>query len=239
MATRRAPTPRRRCISWSRPTFGPTALEVSAVQAIGPRRWIDQQLPVPESPIPDGLDGNAVRSQVFLNMATGPDQLRQRAMFAPQPDHRRVGQQGEQRRRTDRTWVRLLSRNAFGNFRTLLRDVSLSPTMGKYLDNVYNRKATATTSPNENYARELLQLFSIGTWQLNNDGSAEARRRRASRSRATARRRWPTSPARSPGWTYPADAGGHHGQLEPRVLRRRAWCRRPTRRGTTPAPRRC
>jgi hypothetical protein len=151
-------------------SFGPTALDVTSVQAIGPSGWIDQQLVMPESPMPDGLDGNAVRSQLFLNMATGPDQLRQRMMFALSQtivvSANKVSNGNELT-----PWVRLLSRNAFGNFRTLLREVSLSPTMGKYLDNVYNRKATATTSPNENYARELLQLFSIGTWELNQDGS--------------------------------------------------------------------
>ncbi len=151
-------------------TFGPTALDVANVQAMGPSAWMQQQFAMPESPIPDGLDGNAVRAQVYLNMANGPDQLRQRAIFALSQtivvSANKVGG-GEQLT----PWMRLLSRNAFGNFRTLLRDVSLSPTMGKYLDNVYNRKATTTTSPNENYARELLQLFSIGVWELNNDGS--------------------------------------------------------------------
>lgn len=151
-------------------TFGPTALDVASVQAIGPAAWIQQQLAMPESPIPDGLDGNAVRAQVYLNMANGPDQLRQRAIFALSQtivvSANKVGNGAELT-----PWMRLLSRNAFGNFRTLLRDVSMSPTMGKYLDNVFNRKATATASPNENYARELLQLFSIGVWELNNDGS--------------------------------------------------------------------
>ncbi len=71
------------------------------------------------------------------------------------------------------SWARLMSRNTFGNYRTLLREVSLSPAMGKYLDNVFNRKASATTSPNENYARELLQLFSVGVWRLNDDGSQQ------------------------------------------------------------------
>jgi hypothetical protein len=133
-------------------SFGPTALDVTSVQAIGPSGWIDQQLVMPESPIPDGLDGNAVRSQLFLNMATGPDQLRQRMMFALSQTI--VVSANKVSNGSELTpWVRLLSRNAFGNFRTLLREVSLSPTMGKYLDNVYNRKATATTSPNENYAR--------------------------------------------------------------------------------------
>ncbi len=151
-------------------TFGPTALDVATVQSIGPAAWLQQQLAMSESPIPDGLDGNAVRAQVYLNMANGPDQLRQRAIFALSQtivvSANKVGS-GEELT----PWMQLLSRNAFGNFHTLLREVSLSPTMGKYLDNVYNRKATTTTSPNENYARELLQLFSLGTWELNVDGS--------------------------------------------------------------------
>ena len=151
-------------------TFGPTATEVVKVQSIGPQAWIDEQFEMPESPIPDGLDGNAVRAQAYLNMANGPDQLRQRAIFALSQtivvSANKVGGGPELT-----NWLRMLSRDAFGNFRTLLRDVALSPTMGKYLDNVYNRKATATTSANENFARELMQLFSVGTWRLNNDGS--------------------------------------------------------------------
>ena len=151
-------------------SFGPTALDVVSVQSMGPAAWINQQMALPESPLPDGLNGDAVRSQLFLNMADGPDQLRQRVMFALSQTI--VVSANKITTGEELTpWVRLLSRNAFGNFRTLLREVSLSPTMGKYLDNVYNRKATATTSPNENYARELLQLFSIGMWELNNDGS--------------------------------------------------------------------
>jgi uncharacterized protein (DUF1800 family) len=151
-------------------TFGPTALDVANVQAIGPAAWIQQQLQMPESPMPDGLDSNAVRAQLYLNMANGPDQLRQRAIFALSQTIV-VSANKVNTGESLIPWVRLLSRNAFGNFRTLLGEVSLSPSMGKYLDNVFNRAATATASPNENYARELLQLFSIGVWELNNDGT--------------------------------------------------------------------
>ena len=151
-------------------SFGPTALDVAAVQGMGPNAWLSDQFQLPESLVPDGLDSTQLRAQVYLNMATGPDQVRQRAMFALSQivvvSANKV---------IDGSalvnWTRLLSRNAFGNYRTLLREVSLSPTMGKYLDNVFNRAATATASPNENYARELLQLFSVGVWQLSNDGS--------------------------------------------------------------------
>jgi uncharacterized protein (DUF1800 family) len=151
-------------------TFGPTALDVASVQSIGPSAWIQQQFQMPESQMPAGLDSNAVRAQLYLNMANGPDQLRQRAIFALSQTIV-VSANKVNTGESLIPWVRLLSRNAFGNYRTLLREVSLSPTMGKYLDNVFNRKATATTAANENYARELLQLFSIGVWELNTDGS--------------------------------------------------------------------
>ena len=151
-------------------SFGPTALDVQTVQNIGPQAWLADHFALPESLLPDGLDSGQLRSQIYLNMATGPDQLRQRAMFALS----QIVVVSANKLNSGESltpWARLLSRNTFGNYRTLLREVSLSPSMGKYLDNVFNRKATATTSPNENYARELLQLFSVGVWQLNNDGS--------------------------------------------------------------------
>jgi hypothetical protein len=67
----------------------------------------------------------------------------------------------------------MLADNAFGNFEGLLYQVTLSPAMGHYLDMVDNAKATPQegTEPNENYARELLQLFSIGTIELKRDGT--------------------------------------------------------------------
>ena len=56
----------------------------------------------------------------------------------------------------------ILARGAFGNYRTLLQDVSLSPMMGRYLSHLRNRKKEGTLEPAENYAREVMQLFSIG-----------------------------------------------------------------------------
>lgn len=153
-------------------TFGPTAAEVVAVQTSGREQWIEHQFVTPASPMPDGLDGNQVRNQLFLNMANGSDQLRQRMMFAlSQIIVVSANKTGSGEELTP--WVQLLSRNAFGNYRTLLEEVTLSPTMGKYLDLAYNRKASSKSSPNENYAREMLQLFSIGLWQLNQDGTIE------------------------------------------------------------------
>ena len=65
----------------------------------------------------------------------------------------------------------MLGNDAFGNFRQLLNDVTLSPMMGIYLSTLANDKGTATVDPDENYAREVMQLFTIGLWQLNPDGT--------------------------------------------------------------------
>lgn len=65
----------------------------------------------------------------------------------------------------------MLLTNAFGNYRTLLGDVTFHPVMGIYLSSFRNNKPTATTSPDENYAREIQQLFSIGLYMLNQDGT--------------------------------------------------------------------
>ena len=71
------------------------------------------------------------------------------------------------------TYYDVLLRNAFGNFRDLLRDVALHPAMGIYLSHVNNRKADPENNifPDQNFAREVMQLFSIGLFELNIDGS--------------------------------------------------------------------
>ena len=68
-------------------------------------------------------------------------------------------------------WYDILVRNSFGNFRDLLQEVTLSPKMGDYLTYVNNQKANGKQLPDENYAREVMQLFTIGLWMLNNDGT--------------------------------------------------------------------
>ena len=69
----------------------------------------------------------------------------------------------------------ILTDNAFGNYRTLLEQVSLSPAMGLYLTFLGNRKANAAAGsvPDENYAREIMQLFTIGLVKLNTDGTVQ------------------------------------------------------------------
>lgn len=160
-------------------TFGPTAADVDLVISSGYDQWLNNQFAMPESPMPDDPDVSDIRNQLFLNLANGQDQLRQRMIFALSQIivvSANKNSSGSELA----PWVRLLSRNAFGNFRTLLREVTLSPTMGKYLDNVFNRctrnaatcpNGSTTSVPNENYARELLQLFTIGLWELNQNGT--------------------------------------------------------------------
>jgi uncharacterized protein (DUF1800 family) len=62
-----------------------------------------------------------------------------------------------------------LSANAFGNYRTLMNDITLNPGMGNYLDMVRSTR----NNPNENFAREILQLFNIGLFMLNQDGTLQ------------------------------------------------------------------
>jgi uncharacterized protein (DUF1800 family) len=153
-----------------RATFGPTAADVAAVQADGPALWMAKQFNLQPTALPSGLDTGHIGAQVFTNMANAPDQLRQRMMFALSQIFV-VSMEKNVNGNELEPWVQLLSRNAFGNFRQLLKEVTFSPTMGKYLDLANSMKASASTSPNENYPREVMQLFTIGLKQLNQDGS--------------------------------------------------------------------
>jgi uncharacterized protein (DUF1800 family) len=68
-------------------------------------------------------------------------------------------------------WLQILSRNAFGNYRHLLKEITLDASMGNFLDMVNSVKPNGASAANENYPREVMQLFSIGLCQLNQDGS--------------------------------------------------------------------
>ena len=105
----------------------------------------------------------------YSNALYGPDQLRQRVAFAL---HQIlvVSANGEVNRPSWMTvYLQALDRNAFGSYRTLLQEITLTPAMGEYLD----MRLSTRTNPNENFAREILQLFSIGTVVLNQDGTAQ------------------------------------------------------------------
>jgi hypothetical protein len=104
----------------------------------------------------------------------GRDQLRQRVAFALS-EIMVVSQFGPLINEPDglASFYDLLVRNAFANFRTLLEEVTLHPMMGKYLSYLGNAKADPATGshPDENYAREVMQLFTIGLYRLNPDGT--------------------------------------------------------------------
>lgn len=197
-------------------SFGPKAADVAAIEASSPAAWLEQQFLLPATPVAGGADGNVVRNQLFLNMANAPDQLRQRTIFALSQiivvSSNKVGS-GEELT----PWVRLLSDHAFGNYRDLLRAVTVSPTMGKYLDGVYSRKASTNSSPNENYPRELLQLFSVGLWDLNQNGTLQLNAQgqaMPSYSQATIQEF-----ARAlTGWTYPTKPGATASNSNPQYF---------------------
>jgi uncharacterized protein (DUF1800 family) len=119
-------------------------------------------------PLPQTTDINVLRNGWYMNMANAPDQLRQRMIFA-------LSQlfvvSSDKNNNADQLlpWLATLDKHAFGNFGSLLREMTLNPAMGKYLDLANSR----TPSPNENYAREVMQLFTIGPVLLNRDGSVQ------------------------------------------------------------------
>ena len=115
-----------------------------------------------------------VEDAFWQQALTAPDQLRQRVkyalsqLFVISSDNTTAIQNMP---RGEAAYYDTLGADAFGNFRQLLGDVTLSPMMGQFLSMLQNDKGNATTDPDENYAREVMQLFTIGLWQLNDDGS--------------------------------------------------------------------
>lgn len=179
-------------------TFGPNmeAIDALADADLDFAGWIDDQMALPPSYHLDhyysfGLinpidpRGDDVREQYKGGPATlkvtvwwdlallSEDQLRQRMAWALSQIFV-MGESGSKANQYPIQWVNwydILVRNSFGNFRDLLQEVTLSPKMGDYLTYVNNRKANGKQLPDENYAREVMQLFTIGLWLLNNDGT--------------------------------------------------------------------
>jgi uncharacterized protein (TIGR03437 family) len=157
-------------------TFGGTPQDVVNLQTMGVNAWLAAQFAQPASawPDPDSPTENVSRLQTaFFDIAmTGSDQLRQRVSFA-------LAQIMVSSAVKDTlfeqmvTYQRLLGDSAFGSFRDLMTNMTLNPSMGFFLDMVNNVKANAAadTAPNENYAREMMQLFNVGLTELNNDGT--------------------------------------------------------------------
>jgi hypothetical protein len=153
-------------------TFGPTPALMARVRQVGLSAFFNEQLAAAESPWPAG--GAATRASAidafFGNALGGADQLRQRVIFALSEIFV-IAMNKNTNGNEIVPWLSLLSRNAFGNYRTLLREITLDASMGKYLD--LANSGVAGGAPNENYPREVMQLFSIGVSLLNLDGSTQ------------------------------------------------------------------
>ena len=180
-------------------SFGPTMAELDRVQTLGFSAWINDQIsnqpatyqrPVIEAMLRDlrgprldlsynandqNLNGNNTASAFARAAIAGPDQLRQRVAFALSQilvtSKRDSNLADRPLGMTD--YYDIFIRHAFGNYRDILGEASAHPAMGRYLSHIGNQKARPEVNqfPDENYAREVMQLFTIGLWQLNPDGS--------------------------------------------------------------------
>ncbi len=163
-------------------TYGARPQDIAPLQAQTVDAWItaQQALPATSQTLLVDADPNPTYRQVRISAwwktaVTAPDQLRQRValalseIFVISDNNGALGSSGEA---VARYWD-LLANDAFGNFRTLLQDVTLSPQMGVYLNMLGNQKPNPAKNirADENYARELMQLFTIGLWKLNPDGT--------------------------------------------------------------------
>ncbi len=174
----------------ARATFGPTMAEIDSLARNGDyKQWLEHQFAAAPSYhlawMRQRLPGIAWKTyQDLVHIAKrdawwdiavhGNDQLRQRVAFALS-EIMVISQFGPLINEPDglAAYYDILVKNAFGNFRTLLADVTLSPMMGKYLSYLGNAKADPNLGnhPDENYAREVMQLFTIGLYRLNRDGA--------------------------------------------------------------------
>jgi uncharacterized protein (DUF1800 family) len=182
-------------------TFGATDADIHDVSMMGFQAWLNQQFAMPATPqepfveqsviinnppcaagdvtcnaalFEQNSNGEIYYQDAFWQQAlAAPDELRQRVkyalseMFVVSTNNSAV----QNFPRGEATYYDLLGNDAFGNFRTLLNDITLNPMMGQFLSMLGNDKGNATTDPDENYAREVMQLFTIGLYQLNDDGS--------------------------------------------------------------------
>ncbi len=164
-------------------TFGPTLADIQNVQTIGIDAYITNQFNTPDTPLPNipsplpavCLAANTPtvceESEWWRVALTGNDQLRQRVAFALSELF--VISSDTDNATTITYYHNTLANDAFTNFSTIMNDVSLSPGMGAYLNMLNSAKAPAGQIANENYPRELMQLFTIGLNELNPDGTLQ------------------------------------------------------------------
>ncbi|PSW21863.1 DUF1800 domain-containing protein [Photobacterium sanctipauli] len=175
-----------------RGTFGPTPSTVNALVGQTAEQWVDEQMALPASyhhdeyvriqTIRGEINGSIsehrnYRSNAWWGIAlNSEDQLRQRVAFALSQmlvvSQNDAGLSGNNRAKGLAIYYDLLVQHAFGNYKDLLRDVTYSPAMGRFLTMAGNLPPDPEQNryPDENYARELLQLFSLGEWKTNYRG---------------------------------------------------------------------
>lgn len=169
-------------------SFGPTVALVERIRALGINAWLDEQFAATGSTYSDlAVDVRAdscasgdtacstqrftrtpVAMRFYADAITAPDQLRQRVAFALS-QMIVASEAGVRSTAGIAAFNQLFLTGAFGNYRDLLLGVTLNAYMGDYLDMADSRKGT----PSENYAREFLQLFTMGPDQLGMDGSLQ------------------------------------------------------------------
>ncbi|MFN7923313.1 MAG: DUF1800 family protein [Bryobacteraceae bacterium] len=199
-------------------TFGPKRAEIARVQRDGYQAWLDEQFRLPASRYPEYLQDKPIEwsQDYFFQLGMqNDDQLRQRVAFALHKIFV-VSAVEVNDGRAITSYLNLLSTLAFDNIYVVLKQITLHPAMGEYLDMVNNDRARpgSESQPNENYARELMQLFSIGLVQLNPDGTTKLDA--AGNPIPTYTEADVKSVTRAlTGWTYPRESGATRGHNPP------------------------
>jgi uncharacterized protein (DUF1800 family) len=165
-------------------TFGPTLTDIQHVQQVGISAYLQEQFAkpttalaaIPTNPLPAQCLSNntpapCAESEWWQTAITGPDQLRQRVAFALS-EMFVVSTQSISGSAIPQ-FHNALANDAFTNFSTIMKDVALSPAMGGYLNMLNSAAAAPGQIPNENFPRENMQLFTLGTALLNQDGTQQ------------------------------------------------------------------
>lgn len=183
------PTPTEASRILSKGTFGPTAAEINRLSNMGTSAWFNDQfskiqptrslhftyMNLAQAALPAGQNLSEAQflESFWQKAVNGDDQLRQRVAFALSEIFV-ISFQNTTLANNPRgvaEYYDMLGAFAFGNFRDLLEQVSLHPMMGNYLSSLRNQKTVGARLPDENYAREVMQLFTIGLRELNEDGT--------------------------------------------------------------------
>lgn len=162
-------------------SFGPTSVTISQVQQLGLAGYLNQQFNTPATLLPDipipyptqcvNASYPCAESEWWNVALNGNDQLRQRVAFALSEiwvtSSASIVGEGMT------PYMNTLAKDAFANYRTIMQDVTLTPAMGLYLNMMNSNKPAAGQIANENYPRELMQLFTVGLNLLNIDGTPQ------------------------------------------------------------------